>query len=148
MTVIVEPDSLSAWLGLAGVAVGALLAAGAAWLQRRSSDRRDRIREARYAADDLVASANALNVTVKAFLVSKDEPGAVRAWIPVITALLERVQKANATIARLSEPSLVNAADSLAKEARGFALSLGASHGTELDTEISEFSAAALKDRA
>jgi hypothetical protein len=42
MTLIMEPDDLGAWLGLAGVVVGFMLSAGGTAVQSRRKDRRGR----------------------------------------------------------------------------------------------------------
>jgi hypothetical protein len=139
----VEPDSLSAWLGLAGVGVGALLTAGVAWLQNRHSDRQDRRRQEIQAITDLGASAESLQMTVVALSVaSQIDPNAIRDWVPAITGLLDRVHKADATIARLSKPPLVTAADALAAAARDYAHDFGRSGNTALTTAIETFSGA------
>lgn len=142
LTVIVEPDTLSAWTGLAGVFAGGLLTAGVAWLQSYSSGRRDRSSEENRAAEELLTGAESLRVTVSAFVVaSKTNPDAIRDWVPAITVLLERVQRADATIARLSKPSLVVAADSLTAKAREFTHSFGGSPDAEaFKSEINAFS--------
>lgn len=143
MTVIVEPDSLSAWLGLAGVGVGALLTAGVAWLQSRHSERKDRQRQEIQAITDLGASAESLRMTVVAlFAASQNDPNAIRDWVPAITGLLDRVHKADATIARLSKPPLVTAADALAAAARDYAHGFGKSDSAGLKTAIETFSGA------
>jgi hypothetical protein len=141
MTVIVEPDSLSAWLGLAGVGVGVLSTLGTAWLQARYGGRKEKHRELSNATAELLASAEGLRVIVAAFAASRNEPNAIRDWMPVIAGLVERVQKADAVIARLAQPALVKAAADLAGAARNFVQEYGGSGTKEaLKTNIKDFS--------
>jgi hypothetical protein len=141
MTVIVEPDSLSAWLGLAGVGVGVLSTLGTAWVQERYSSRKEKHREISGAAAELRASADGLRVIVAAFVASKNDPNAIRDWMPIIGGLVERVQKADAVIARLAQPPLAKAAADLAGAVGNFAEAFGES-GTKdaLKTAIKDFS--------
>ena len=143
MTVIVEPDSLSAWLGLAGVAVGVLSTLGTAWLQARYGGRKEKYRELSRATAELLASANGLRVIVAAFVASRTEPHAIRDWMPVIAGLVERVQKADAVIARLAQPALVTAAADLADAAGKLVQDFDGSVAKEaLQTAINDFSVA------
>lgn len=141
MKCIVEPDKLSAVLGLLGVIAGALLAGAGAWILQGRTDRRNSRREVSRAAADLLASADALRMTVNGFVVANADS---QTWVPLISTTLERMDKAELTIASLSEQPLVGAADELAKAARDFAHSYGKPADPEaLKTKIDAFSGAA-----
>lgn len=140
MTVIVEPDSLSAWLGLAGVGVGVLATLGTAWLQARYSGRKEKYHELSQATAELLASAVGLRVIVGAFVASKNEPDAIHDWLPVIASQIERVRKADAIIARLAQPALVKAAADLAIAANNFVEDFGSATKEPLKTAIQDFS--------
>ena len=148
MTVIVQPDSLSAWLGLAGVAVGALLGFGTSWVQQRLSERNDQQREVSRAAQELLSGAGSLLISVNALAVSPHDADALRNWVPIITAQLDRVVRADATIAGLADPPLVSAAGKLADEAHKFANGLGNQSNVALKSEIGAFKDASRPARA
>ncbi len=140
MKCIVEPDKLSAWLGLAGVIAGALLTGILTVVLQYVANRRNRRREVSRAAADLLASADALRMTVNAFVVANADP---QTWVPLIATTLERVDKADLTIASLSKQPLLGAADGLATAARDFAHSYGDAETAALKAKIDAFSAVA-----
>jgi hypothetical protein len=140
VTVIVEPDSLSAWLGLAGVGVGVLATLGTAWLQARYGGRKEKYRELSRASAELLATAVGLRVIVGAFVASRNQPDAIRDWLPVIAGQIERVQKADAIIARLAQPALVKVAADLANAANNFVEDFGSATKEPLKTAIKDFS--------
>jgi hypothetical protein len=148
VTVIVEPDSLSAWLGLAGVVVGALLGFGTAWVQQRLSERKDRQHEISRSARELLSAADSLLITVNALAVVPHDADAIRNWVPAITTQLDRVVRADATIAGLADPPLVSAADKLSEEAHKFANGLGTQDNTALQSEIDAFRVASRQTKA
>lgn len=60
-------DAFAAWIGLAGVAVGAILSGGIDWWRSHITEGKERRREIGRAADDLGAGANSLKVAAGAF---------------------------------------------------------------------------------
>lgn len=60
-------DTFAAWIGLAGVAVGAILSGGIDWWRSHITEGKERRREIGRAADDLGAGANSLKVAAGAF---------------------------------------------------------------------------------
>lgn len=125
-TVIVEPDSLGAWIGLAGVALGALLSTGATWLQRHGSDTKERRREVTAAADELLTATWSLEEMLDGLQASRRRnPDALSEWLPHLTALMERIHKADEAIARYGKEPLIHAADELCRAARKLEYTFG-----------------------
>lgn len=107
--VIVQSDELAAWLGIAGVVVGAALTAGLQWWRDQGTEEKKRRRELRAAADELWGSANTL-VAIAATLpaVQEGNESGLR-WIQAMAAPAERVQIASQEVSRLS-PVIAGAA--------------------------------------
>lgn len=120
-TVIVEPDSLSAWIGLAGVAVGALLSTAGSWMQRRWAEGSNRRREFYDAADDLRGSAQTLIMTLEAAERLGDKQAALTFWMPKVMGQLERLERAVGVIVQQSKPELTALAEAVAYEAAAYA---------------------------
>jgi hypothetical protein len=118
-SVIVEPDSASAWIGLAGVALGALLSTGATWLQRRSSARKDEHTEIREAVVEMLAGAESLDKTICVFNSSKGTGESLVDWVPLVTLQVERVQRAalKVGISRYATAELAASAGKVARAA-------------------------------
>jgi hypothetical protein len=112
-TVIVQADSTGAWIGLAGVALGALLSTGGTWLQRRWSEHREQRRSVKEAIDELPVAARTLLLTLQSYRGSDDAEQALLAWTPLMTAQMERVQRAAQTIMRYSTPGLASMAEAV-----------------------------------
>jgi hypothetical protein len=93
-SVIVEPDSASAWIGLAGVALGALLSTGATWLQRRSSALKHEHTDIREAIVEMLTGAEALDKAVSVPNSSKGSGGSLLLWVQFVTSQTEKVEKA------------------------------------------------------
>jgi hypothetical protein len=113
-TVIVQPDSAAAWIGLAGVALGAVLSAGGTWLQRRWTEQRARRHEVDEAAGELRAAARTLVLIVEAYHV-KEDAQSLLAWAPLVSAQVERVEKATEVIGRHATPELAALAGAVAE---------------------------------
>jgi hypothetical protein len=119
-TVVVEPDSVSAWLGLAGVALGALLTTGATWLQSLRGDRKSKRREIIAAADDLRAGATLYLLITITFDRADDRKKSVLDWMPLLMDQTERIQRSAEVIQRLGPPRLAELAANVADEALSF----------------------------
>jgi hypothetical protein len=113
--VVVQSDDLAAWIGLAGVALGALLSTGATWLQRRSSERKNEHNETRAAVAEMLAGAESLAVIIRAFNTSDSADNSLLDWLPLITLQTERLQKAATIVgaSRNATPELVASAGKL-----------------------------------
>lgn len=122
-TVIVESDSLSAWIGLAGVALGALLSAGGSWTQRRWTEGSNRRREFHKAANDLRASTQTLIMTLEASDRLDDRQTALTFWMPKVMVQLERLDRAVEIIAQHSKPGVAALAEAVAYEVAAYASS-------------------------
>ena len=119
-TVIVEPDSVGAWLGLAGVALGATLTTGATWLQSLRGDRKSKRREIVTAADDLRAGATLYLLIAITFDRADDRKKSVLDWMPLLMDQTERIQRSAEVIQRLGPLRLAELAANVADEALSF----------------------------
>ena len=117
MKVFVQQDSIAAWIGLVGVAVGVLLSGVLDWWRGHLAERRDRRREMHRAADELMAAANALLVAKGAFGAPQARQESLLAWTQVMMAQAERIQRASEALIRLGPQGLAKAADDLATAA-------------------------------
>lgn len=109
--IIVEPaSSIDAWIGLAGVVVGAVATGGLnGWLARLNA-RRDSERALDDAIGDLQAATHALIFTVN--VAQKGEPGERLAWSQLVLTQAERTVRASEMIRRhTADRALVKAAD-------------------------------------
>jgi hypothetical protein len=105
--VIIESDSLGAWLGLIGVLTGAAVATATTWVQRWYGDRSDRRKALEAAKGQLIAAATSLIVLVTWYhgarrIEPESQPrnalGSESEWVEKIAKALERVQIADRTI--------------------------------------------------
>jgi hypothetical protein len=119
-TVIVEPDSVGAWLGLAGVALGAALTTGATWLQSLRGDRKAKRREIIAAADDLRAGATLYLLITVSFDRADNRKKSLLDWMPLVMDQTERIQRSAEVIQRLGPPRLAELAANVADEALSF----------------------------
>lgn len=70
-------DDLTAWIGVAGVAVGVLLTTVVEWLRDRRGLARERRRELLTAADELANSANSIGFLMSLFAAQQKEAKAL-----------------------------------------------------------------------
>jgi hypothetical protein len=120
-TVIVEPDSISAWIGLAGVVVGVLLAGALDLWRSHLAEVKARKRELRHAIDDLRASASALRMATD---FRRDLPNAGRwspAWYQALAPAVERLARSATVVMRSGPTSLGQAANELDLAVRAYA---------------------------
>jgi hypothetical protein len=115
MTVIVEPDSIGAWIGLAGVAVGALLTGGVTWLQGARRERKERSSATEHACTELWAAAESVQLLSRMLRVGTEVP--VLEWSQAIATAVNRVIIAADTVNRLAPGDLGKAALSVAAAA-------------------------------
>jgi hypothetical protein len=106
MTVIIQQDSLNAWVGLAGVVVGGLLTGGLNWLRRKTSEASGRDRERHRLSDDLVAGANASLLVRRMYAAGQARGEGILPWTQLMMAQAERVQKAAEGLIRLGPQEL------------------------------------------
>ena len=62
--VVIESDSLDAWLGLIGVAIGVIVTTTINWLQNRRHDHIEQLRELETSKGQLIASATSIVILV------------------------------------------------------------------------------------
>lgn len=92
--VVVQSDDLSAWIGVAGVAVGVVLTTGIDWWRSRRRERKELRHRLLQAGSDLSAAASAYQKATQAAGEARDEP----AWHEVIQTRLEAFRAASLTI--------------------------------------------------
>jgi hypothetical protein len=133
--IYVEPDTLSAWIGVAGVAVGVALTAGMQmarhWLEGREGKRRSLTQ----AADTLLGGCNSLAVLVGVRRAPNFPPDQLLAWTKECNREAERVQAAAHFIQRHARPELWAASARLADAA--FAV-IGSDDRQQALTEMSD----------
>ena len=123
MTVIVEPDDLSAWVGLAGVVVGVIAGAGVSWLQVAARDRRATRQELLSAINELQSAALVFNMlTGTGRMTLPAASGPALPWITAITTSLDRLQQVGSTVRRLGPQEVAMAANKTVKMANELAL--------------------------
>ncbi len=88
--VVVQSDELSAWIGVAGVAVGVVLSTGIDWWRSRRTGRRELRHRLLQAGSDLAAAATGYQSTTRAAGAAMSEP----AWHELIQARLEALRTA------------------------------------------------------
>jgi hypothetical protein len=92
--VVVQSDDLSAWIGLAGVAVGVILTAGIEWWRSRLTDRKETRSRLMRAGSDVQAAAAAFQKATSAAGSARNEAP----WLELIHARGEAMHKALLTI--------------------------------------------------
>ena len=148
-TVIVQSDSLSTWIGLAGVALGALLSTGGSWIQRRWTESSNRQREFHDAADDLRASTQNLILTLETSDRFDDKQTALTFWMPKVMVQLERLDRAVEIIAQHSKPELTALAETVAHEVAAYSSSAPTKRdASKVRTAVAEFVAEVRKTKA
>jgi hypothetical protein len=110
MTVIVEPDDLSAWVGLVGVVVGVLATGGVTFVQGAMRDRKDRRQELLVAIGQVRGAGAVFNMTVGAGGTVGGLGNDRLGGLTEIKASLDRLQRAASIVIRLGPPNLVMAA--------------------------------------
>jgi hypothetical protein len=125
--VIVEPDSLAAWLGLIGVVAGIALTTATNWLQSRSGDHAERQRELQAAEGQLIASATSI-VILSGWYQGARQPaksspsntlGTESEWVEKIVSALERLQIADRVIQRRGQKDVAHASRHVVSQATG-----------------------------
>lgn len=117
-SVIIEPDSASAWIGLAGVAVGVLLTGSLELLRSRLTQRSERQREANQAVSELRASASSLIAYLMGYPRNDLHEETALAAMKAILMELGKLQQAAWVVARTT-PRLAEAAWRVDREAAG-----------------------------
>jgi hypothetical protein len=129
-TVVVEPDSVGAWLGLIGVVAGVVITTGANWLQGTRRDRAERQRELDAATGQVIASATSVIILVQrdpTATAASTPPGdrsgvgTQAEWAEKITAAVERLQVADQVIQRYGQRNLARASSGVVYAATDFA---------------------------
>jgi hypothetical protein len=129
-TVVVEPDSAGAWLGLIGVVAGVVITTGANWLQGARHSRAERQRELDTATGQVIASATSVIILVQrdaTATTAATPPGARQSlgteaeWAEKITAAVERLQVADQVIQRYGQRNLARASSGVVNAATDFA---------------------------
>lgn len=111
--VIVKSDDLSAWIGIAGVIVGVVLAAGIDWQRSRRTERRELRRRLLQSGSDLASAATAYTRTTRAAGAAMGEP----AWHEAIQARLDAMSAAALTVNLAGDKTLEAAAGRIIKVA-------------------------------
>jgi hypothetical protein len=128
--VVVEPDSVGAWLGLIGVVAGVAITTGANWLQGSRRDRAERQRELDAATGQVIASATSVIILVQRDPTATAAPappgdrsgvGTQAEWAEKITAAVERLQVADQVIQRYGQQNLAKASNRVVYAATDFA---------------------------
>lgn len=114
VTVIVEPDSFSAWIGVAGVGIGVVLSAGVQIVRDVMRGRKDRTRELTEAVDTMLGACNqlAILVAIRQQPGVRDEPAL--AWAEATNREAERIQTAAHVVQRYARHEVGEAAGQLA----------------------------------
>jgi hypothetical protein len=112
-TVVVQPDDLGAWIGVAGVAVGVVLAAGIDWWRSRRTGRKELRQRLMQAGSDLAAAATAYQRTTRAAGTAMNEP----AWHELIQTRLDAMRIASLTINLAGDISIHHASLQIVKAA-------------------------------
>lgn len=110
MTVIVEPDSIGAWIGLAGVALGALLTGGVTWLQGARRERKERNAAIQQACTELWAAAHNVQLLCAMLRGAAGAEFPALEWTQTVAAAVSRVIIAADTVNHLAPRDLGNAA--------------------------------------
>jgi hypothetical protein len=144
--VIVKPDDLSAWTGLAGVVVGAVLTAGLDWWRNGRGERRRRRLQLIVAGTELQRRATALEADIEfsKTAVAAGEP--TLAWIEYKAKREDALYEAAQTIIGAGSADLANAGEVVLIASRE--LGLNASDETakrNLQAAIKKFAAAVHK---
>lgn len=92
--VIIKSDDLSAWIGIAGVVVGVVLAAWIDWWRSHRTRRLELRHELLRAGSDLAFATGAYHSTARAAGTARDEP----AWHELLQARLNEMGTASLTI--------------------------------------------------
>ena len=101
-----EPNSASAWIGVAGVVVGGLLTLGVRWIEIVLRERRGKRAETINAADDLRNGATALMVIADSYGSTDNKRSNPIEWTGPVIAQFDRMEKAAETIRRNTTPEL------------------------------------------
>jgi hypothetical protein len=129
-TVIIESDSLDAWLGLIGVAIGVAVTTVTSWLQNRRHDRTEQLRELEASKGQLLASATSIVIITGwydgARSIPADSPrrnilGTESEWVEKIANALERLQIADQVIQRYGKRGTAQASSRVVSETTDFA---------------------------
>jgi hypothetical protein len=106
--VVVQSHDLSAWIGVAGVAVGVVLAAGIDWLRTRRAERKQMRQVLVRAGSDLAGAVSAEMdvITTATAAGAMDHP----AWVALLQARGDELRTAYATIREFGVPELDKAA--------------------------------------
>jgi hypothetical protein len=140
MQVIVEPDEIGPWIGLAGVIVGAAITVVVDWLRSKRTEHKERRRANRAAADELFAAANGLITARGAYNTPQAQAEPAYQWISLLMEQCERVQKASQELVRYASPELANLAVQVSSAALKTAVHPGeGGYPVELETIMIAF---------
>jgi hypothetical protein len=124
-TVIIESDSLDAWLGLIGVVIGVVVTTATGWLQNRRHDRTEQVRELEASKGQLIASATSIVILVGWYHGARSIPvnssqrnilGTESEWVEKISNALERLQIADQVIQRYGKRGTAQASSRVVSE--------------------------------
>ena len=111
--VVVQSDDLSAWIGVAGVAVGVVLAAGIDWWRGRRAERKETRNRLLRAGSELASAVAAYQRTWRAAGKAAGEP----AWHEAIQARADALHAAALTINLAGNKEIEAASSQLLKVA-------------------------------
>jgi hypothetical protein len=146
-TVIVEPDSVGAWLGLVGVVAGVVVTTAANWFQRNQHERTERQHELDAATGRVIAAATSVLILVqrdnsRAFMpgseVQADLAGQAE-WAAKITEAIERLQVADQVVQRYGKRKVADASGQVVSAATDLARGIG-DGVPKIDDAIDSFS--------
>jgi hypothetical protein len=129
-TVIIESDSLDAWLGLIGVIMGVAITTVTSWLQNRRHDHTEQQRELQGAKGQLVASATSIVIlvgwyhgarTISPNSSLRNTLGTESEWVEKITNAIERLQIADQVIQRYGQRDTAQASSRVVSESTDLA---------------------------
>jgi hypothetical protein len=140
MQVIIEPDDIGPWVGLAGVIVGAAITVTVDWLRSRRTEAKERRRANQAAADELFAAANALITVRGVYNTQQAQAEPMHQWISLLMTQAERVQKSSEKLVRYAPPDLANLAMQVASAALKTAVHMGeGGFPAELERAMNKF---------
>jgi hypothetical protein len=108
--VVIQSDDLAAWIGVAGVAVGVVLAAGIDWWRNRRAERRQTRCDLLHAGTDLSAAVGSLARAGRAAgAAAKSDP----AWMEVVDGRSDAMRVALQRIMGVAGQEVDNAANAI-----------------------------------